>query len=51
VQSSEVNSLSVIGEGDPYNNAGLTDREEEICVKNLSSPVRISAATISEDKK
>ena len=51
VQPSEINNLSVIDEGDPYNNAGLTDGEKEIYVKNLSNPVRISAATISGDKK
>jgi len=32
-QSSEANSLSVIGKGDPYNNIGLTDGEEECILK------------------
>ncbi len=41
----------MIGEGNSYDDADLTDREEEIYVENLSNPVRISAATISGDKK
>ncbi len=41
----------MIDKSNPYDDADLTDVEEEIYVENLSSPVRISAATVSGDKK